>query len=198
MEPTSGEVWTLGKRVLNSNPDTVTVQQAYTCFPWLTALKNVEFALQVQGMHGAAVTKTATEYLEKVGLGDRLHAFPRELSGGMQQRIAIARALSTKSKMVLMDEPFGALDAQTRSDMQQLLLRLWSEEKQTVLFVTHDITEAVLLADRVIVFSSRPAQIGQDVVIPFERPREPDLISEPRFIQMCQSLLAMLKRPQVA
>ncbi len=194
MEPTSGEVLTLGKPVQGSNPDTVTVQQAYTCYPWLTALGNVEFGLNIQGKGKGEAKDIASEYLRKVGLGDRLGAFPRELSGGMQQRIAIARALAIKAKIVLMDEPFGALDAQTRAEMQQLLLQLWTEEKQSIFFVTHDITEAVLLAERVIVFSSRPAKIVHDLRVPFGRPRPQELVSDPHFVEICQSLLALLKQ----
>ncbi|HWD41370.1 MAG TPA: ABC transporter ATP-binding protein [Fimbriimonas sp.] len=194
MEPTSGEVLTLGKPVQGSNPDTVTVQQAYTCYPWLTALGNVEFGLNIQGKGKGEAKDIASEYLRKVGLGDRLGAFPRELSGGMQQRIAIARALAIKAKIVLMDEPFGALDAQTRAEMQQLLLQLWTEEKQSIFFVTHDITEAVLLAERVIVFSSRPAKIVHDLRVPFGRPRPQELVSDPHFVEICQSLLSLLKQ----
>ena len=194
MEPTSGEVKTFGKNVQGSNPDTVTVQQAYTCFPWLSVLANVEFGLRIMGKSGAQAKSIATDYLKRVGLGDRLDAYPRELSGGMQQRVAIARALATKSRILLMDEPFGALDAQTRAEMQQMLLELWGQEKQSVLFVTHDITEAVLLAERVIVFSSRPATVAQDVKIPFGRPRPPEILSDPEFVKTCQSLLALLKQ----
>ena len=193
-EPTSGEIKTFGNLVCGPNPDTVTVQQAYTCFPWLSALGNVEFGLQVQGRGRGEARDIATDYLGRVGLGDRLNAKPKELSGGMQQRIAIARALAVKTKMILMDEPFGALDAQTRADMQQMLLRLWAEEKQSVLFVTHDITEAVLLADRVLVFSPRPAQIVHDMVIPFGRPRSPDLSSSAEFLHLSHTLLEILKK----
>jgi NitT/TauT family transport system ATP-binding protein len=192
-EPSEGEVLTFGARAKCPNPDTVTVQQAYTCFPWLTALGNVEFGLRVQGKRDN-VREVATEYLEKVGLGDRLNAYPKEMSGGMQQRIAIARALAVKPKMVLMDEPFGALDAQTRSDMQQMLLGLWEAERNSILFVTHDITEAVLLASRVIVFSPRPAKVIYDMPVPFPRPRRPELTSEPSFITVTQSLLNILKQ----
>jgi NitT/TauT family transport system ATP-binding protein len=148
----------------------------------------------MQGIKGKTAKDIATEYLGKVGLADRLDARPSELSGGMQQRIAIARALAIKSKMVLMDEPFGALDAQTRSEMQQMLLGLWAQEQQSILFVTHDITEAVLLADRVLVFSSRPAKIVQDLRVPFGRPRSADLVADPNFVDICHHLLALLKQ----
>ena len=197
LDQSSGTVKTFGKDVHGSNPDTVTVQQAYTCFPWLTVLANVEFGLQIMGKSGSEAKSIATDYLGRVGLSERLGAYPRELSGGMQQRVAIARALATKSRILLMDEPFGALDAQTRADMQQMLLNLWAQEKQTVLFVTHDITEAVLLAERVIVFSSRPAKVVQDVKIPFGRPRPPELLSDPEFVKTCQALLALLKQGPV-
>jgi NitT/TauT family transport system ATP-binding protein len=172
----------------------VTVPQAYTCFPWLTALGNVEFGLGIQGKGGAERRKVATEYLGKVGLGDRLGAYPKQLSGGMQQRVAIARTLAMKPKVVLMDEPFGALDAQTRGEMQQMLLRLWAEEKNLILFITHDITEALLLADRVIVFSPRPARVLHDVRLPFPRPRPPSLVYDKSFIELSQALLDLLKQ----
>ena len=193
LPPTSGEVRTFGDLVTGPNPDTVTVEQAYTCYPWLTALGNVEFGLKMVGKSGSEARDIATGYLTKVGLGDHLDARPKELSGGMQQRIAIARALAVKTKMILMDEPFGALDAQTRADMQQMLLDLWADEKQSIVFVTHDITEAVLLADRIVVFSARPAKIVQDIMVPFTRPRSPELSSTTQFLDICHSLLGVLK-----
>lgn len=191
--PDQGEVFTHGHKITGLNPDTVTVQQAYTCFPWLTAQGNVEFGLKVQGASASEAADKATYYLKKVGLGDRLGAMPNELSGGQQQRVAIARALAVKPHILLMDEPFGALDAQIRAEMQTLLLSLWEEEKNTVFFITHDITEALMLADRIIVLSSKPANIVQDLKVPFVRPRPASLAYDPGFVQLSQSLLELLK-----
>jgi NitT/TauT family transport system ATP-binding protein len=194
LAPDAGEVRVLGQPVRGPNPHTVSVPQAYTCFPWLRVLGNVEFGLAVQGKSKTERTKLATEYLEKVGLGDRLNAYPKELSGGMQQRVAIARTLAVKPPIVLMDEPFGALDAQTRAEMQQMLLQLWAEEKNLIVFITHDITEALLLADRVIVFSPRPAQIIHDLRVPFPRPRAATITHDAQFINLSEALLQLLKR----
>jgi NitT/TauT family transport system ATP-binding protein len=134
------------------------------------------------------------EYLKKVNLDDRPNAYPKQLSGGMQQRVAIARTLAMKPPIVLMDEPFGALDAQTRTEMQQMLLQLWAAEKSHIIFITHDITEALLLADRVIVLSPRPAQIVGDLQVPFTRPRAASLMHEDRFVNLSQELLQLLKK----
>jgi NitT/TauT family transport system ATP-binding protein len=194
LQPDEGAVFTYGEPVAVPNPHSVTVPQAYTCFPWLRALGNVEFALAVQGKPPGERRRIATEYLEKVGLGDRLMAYPRELSGGMQQRVAIARALAVRPPIVLMDEPFGALDAQTRAEMQQMLLTLWGEEKNTIVFITHDITEALLLADRVIVLSPRPAQVVQDLRVPFPRPRPTSIIREESFVTASEAVIQLLKR----
>ncbi len=194
LTPDEGEVRTFGELVTEPNPKTVTVPQAYTCFPWLTVLGNVEFGLTIQGKSPAERRQIAAEYLNKVGLGDRLDASPKQLSGGMQQRVAIARTLAMKPPIVLMDEPFGALDAQTRGEMQQMLLQLWTEEKNLIIFITHDITEALLLADRVVVLSPRPAQIVHDLKVPFPRPRQPSLVYEDQFINLSQALLQLLKK----
>ncbi|MBM3494033.1 MAG: ABC transporter ATP-binding protein [Armatimonadetes bacterium] len=189
-----GEVLTYGKPLRGPNPDSVTVPQAYTCFPWLSAMGNVQFGLGLRGVGADERTRIAAQYLTKVGLGDRGAARIRELSGGMQQRVAIARTLATQPRMVLMDEPFGALDAQTRADMQRMLLGLWEEEDNLIVFVTHDITEALLLADRVIVLSPRPARIVKDLVVPFARPRHPDVVRQEAFVTLSQALLELLKQ----
>jgi NitT/TauT family transport system ATP-binding protein len=194
MMPDAGEVRVFGESVDGPNPKSVTVPQAYTCFPWLTALGNVEFGLSIEGKPKAERRRRALEYLNKVGLGDRPEAYPKQLSGGMQQRVAIARTLAMKPPIVLMDEPFGALDAQTRIEMQQMLLELWAEEKNLILFITHDITEALLLADRVIVLSPRPARIVQDLRVPFPRPRPLSLTHENQFVNLSQDLLQLLKK----
>lgn len=199
LPPTSGEIFAFGKKIEGDNPFAITVQQAYTCLPWLTVQRNVEFGLEIQGIDGTKRRQIASEYIEKVGLSDRAGAYPKELSGGMQQRVAIARCLAMKPKIMLMDEPFGALDAKIREDMQGLLLKLWNQEKNCVIFITHDITEALLLADRVVVVSSRPAKIIEDMRVPFARPRMgpnapvQDLAMTQEFLHVSQSLLKMLK-----
>jgi NitT/TauT family transport system ATP-binding protein len=193
VEEGEGEVRVFGHPVIGPSPQSATVQQAYTCFPWLTALGNVEFGLGLQGKGRKERREIAVEYLKRVGLGDRLNAYPKQLSGGMQQRIAIARTLALKVPIVLMDEPFGALDAQTRAEMQQMLLELWASEENTIVFVTHDITEALLLADRIVVLSPRPARIIKQMDVDFPRPRELSLTREEPFIDLCESLRRLLK-----
>ncbi len=194
LSPDSGTVTAFGKIVSGPDPQSVTVPQAYTSFPWLTVQGNVEFGLSIQGKSPSDRHHIAMEYLEKVGLADRKNAYPRQLSGGMQQRVAIARTLAMRPPIVLMDEPFGALDAQTRADMQLMLIKLWGEEKNLIIFVTHDISEALLLADRVIVFSSRPAKIVHDLRVPFARPRSSEIIYDKRFVELSQALFQSLKQ----
>lgn len=193
-QPDAGEVFVLGKPLLGPNPRSVTVPQAYTCFPWLTVLGNVEFGLAINGKPQAERRRIARKYLENVGLEDRLGARPKHLSGGMQQRVAIARTLAMKPEIVLMDEPFGALDAQTRAEMQQMLLELWTQERNLIIFITHDITEALMLGDRIVVFSPRPARIVFDMEVPFSRPRPPELAHEEPFINLSQRLLQLLRK----
>lgn len=196
--PDSGEVQTFGKPITGPSPYSATVPQAYTCFPWCTVQKNVEFGLALNGKAKPERYRIAQEYLHKVGLGDRGDSYPKQLSGGMQQRVAIARTLATKPDIVLMDEPFGALDAQTRAEMQQMLLKLWNEERNTIIFVTHDIVEALLLGDRVIVFSRAPATIIHeelDLDGAFGHDRPASLTSEKHFTDLCEKLRAKLKRP---
>ena len=198
--PDEGEVLINGKRVTGPAHDSATVPQAYTCFPWLTVLKNVEFGLTLAGRDKHEREAIAMEYLKKVGLADRWKAYPKQLSGGMQQRVAIARTLAIKPPIVLMDEPFGALDAQTRSEMQQMVMDLWDQEKNTIIFVTHDITEALLLGDRVIVFPSRPIhgsdfyeKTNLDEILTHDRP--PELTREPKFTALAEELRQRLRRP---
>lgn len=199
IKPTSGEVFCFGKPVIQDNAEAVTVQQAYTCLPWRTVQQNIEFGLEIRGVEASKRSQIAKEYMEKVGMGDRARAFPRELSGGMQQRVAIARCMALKPRIMLMDEPFGALDAKIREDMQHLLLDLWHAEHNCVIFITHDITEALLLADRIIVLAGRPATVVSDLRVPFARPRVGEkapvahLASSPEFLKMSQALLELLK-----
>jgi NitT/TauT family transport system ATP-binding protein len=198
LRPDEGEVLVYGELINGPNPYSATVPQAYTCFPWLDALGNVEFGLSIQGrlQDKGQRRETAIQYLKMVGLGDRLNSYPKQLSGGMQQRVAIARTLALKPKIVLMDEPFGALDAQTRSDMQQTLMELWDTEKNTIIFVTHDISEALLLGDRVIVFSANPCRIAweeKNLDNEFGHNRPPALMRDPRFNEMAELIRGKLK-----
>ena len=197
--PQNGEVKVYGQPVTGPHKFSASVPQAYTCFPWLNALENVEFGLSLQNNTSESQRRrVAMDYLTKVGLRDFAGAYHRQLSGGMQQRVAIARTLALKRPIVLMDEPFGALDAQTRADMQQMLLQAWAEEKNTIVFVTHDITEALLLADRVIVFSSRPARIVRDLTVPFPFERPPEIVHEAEFVRHAEDLRQLLGKPKPA
>jgi ABC-type nitrate/sulfonate/bicarbonate transport system ATPase subunit len=193
-----GEVLVFGRQVTGPHRYSATVSQAYTCFPWLTAQQNVELGLRLQGGAEADCKRIATQYLGKVGLDAFPRAYPKELSGGMQQRVAIARTLAVQRPIVMMDEPFGALDAQTRADMQQMLLGLWRAERNTIVFVTHDITEALLLANRVVVFSARPARVIHDLQVPFTGERPPAIVHTPEFVDCAESLRRLLAREPAA
>lgn len=193
VQPSIGTVKTFGVSCIQDNPNAVTVQQAYTCFDWRTVIDNVMLGLEIQRVSKKERESIAMHYLEKVGLADRAYAYPKELSGGMKQRVAIARALAMKPKLILMDEPFGALDANIREEMQHMLLNIWGEEKNTIVFITHDITEAVILADRILVMSPRPTTIIKDVVVPFGRPRDEVMTSSKEFTDFAQDILKILK-----
>jgi ABC-type nitrate/sulfonate/bicarbonate transport system ATPase subunit len=169
--PTAGEVRLDGKRIAGPGADRGMVFQSYTLFPWLDVIDNVCFGLRERRLPRAEQLDTARGYLEKVGLKGFEHHYPKQLSGGMQQRTAIARALANKPRMLLMDEPFGALDHQTRELMQELLLGIWEAERTTVLFVTHDIDEAVFMGSRVTVMSARPGRIKLDRRVDLPHPR---------------------------
>ena len=170
-QPTAGEVQLDGRRIIGPGADRGMVFQSYTLFPWLTVLDNVCFGLRERGLPRAQQLDIAHGFLAKVGLKGFDNHYPKQLSGGMQQRTALARALANDPRMLLMDEPFGALDHQTRELMQELLLGIWEEERKTVLFVTHDIDEAVFMGSRVVVMSARPGRIKLDRVVPLAHPR---------------------------
>jgi NitT/TauT family transport system ATP-binding protein len=173
-EPTSGEVLVDGKPVDGPSPERGVIFQQYALFPWLTVRKNVEFGLTIAGVGKAERRKRAEHFIDLVGLMDYADQLPKALSGGMKQRCAIARAYAADPTLLLMDEPFGALDALTRVTLQDQLLETWQNEKRTVLFVTHDVEEAVYLASRVIVMAARPGRIAEiiDVDIPYPRTDE--------------------------
>jgi ABC-type nitrate/sulfonate/bicarbonate transport system ATPase subunit len=169
--PTEGAVVLDGVRVTGPGADRGMVFQSYTLFPWLTVRENICFGLRERGVDATRQHEVARYWIDKVGLAGFEHHYPKMLSGGMQQRTAIARALANDPKILLLDEPFGALDNQTRSLMQELLLALWEAERKTILFVTHDIEEAIFMANRVVVMSARPGRIKADVAVHLPHPR---------------------------
>jgi len=182
--PSSGDVVLNGARVGGPGADRGMVFQSYTLFPWLTVQGNVEFGPRLSRHPPELCARIARRYIDLVGLSGFEHAYPKELSGGMMQRAAIARALANDPEILLMDEPFGALDAQTRTLMQELLLSVWEQTHKTVLFVTHDIGEAVLLADRVYVMTARPGRIKREVHVSLPRPRTVDVLDSEEFLHL--------------
>lgn len=181
-EPTSGSVLLDGKEVRGPGADRGMVFQGYTLFPWLTVKKNVMFGLEVNGGSGCSVEQDALQWIELVGLSHAKDAYPNQLSGGMKQRVAIARALANQPKILLMDEPFGALDAQTRAQMQSYLLQIWQNVDVTIVFITHDLDEAVLLSDRVVVLKAHPGEVQEVIEVPVPHPRHLGQLITPEFL----------------
>ena len=179
--PTTGRVLLDGVPVTAPGADRGMVFQSYTLFPWLTVKENICFGLREKGVPAAEQARVAAHYIARVGLEGFEGHYPKTLSGGMQQRTALARALANEPKILLLDEPFGALDNQTRSLMQELLLGIWESERKTVLFVTHDIEEAVFLANRVAIMTARPGRIKTDVAIELPHPRHYTVKTSPEF-----------------
>ncbi len=193
-----GRITIDGEEIVAPGLDRGVVFQSYTLLPWLTALQNVEFALKAAGKPSREAEDIAQSHLELVGLQGFEKAFPAELSGGMKQRVAIARALSYRPKMLLMDEPFGALDALTRHHMQELLTGIWEKHRLTVLFITHDVEEAVYLSDRVAVMTNRPGRIKTVVPIDLPRPRHYDMVASPEFQQLHRTVLNAIRSESLA
>ncbi|MCU0819782.1 MAG: ABC transporter ATP-binding protein [Beijerinckiaceae bacterium] len=179
--PTSGQILLDGRKVEGPGADRGMVFQSYTLFPWLTVSQNIAFGLNEKGMPERESREIVASYIEKVGLKGFENHYPKQLSGGMQQRTAIARALANDPGVLLLDEPFGALDNQTRALMQELLLGIWEREQKTVIFVTHDIEEAIFLATRCLVMSARPGRIKADLPITLPHPRHYTLKTAPEF-----------------
>lgn len=191
-DTTAGQCSVDGKVVTRPGADRGMVFQSYSLFPWLTVRKNVEFGLSLNNVASKERTERANHYIGSVGLTGFENAYPSQLSGGMKQRVAIARALANDPEVLLMDEPFGALDSQTRTLMQELLLGIWEKEQKTVLFVTHDIDEALFLGDVVYVMSARPGRIIDTIDVNLERPRHYDIITTPPFIEFKRRIMASL------
>jgi NitT/TauT family transport system ATP-binding protein len=171
MEPTSGEITSTGVAA-NGRPQSALVFQDHGLFPWMSVLENVAFGLEMIGVARPERLDRASAFVERVGLGQFASSYPHQLSVGMQQRVGIIRAFVTDAPMLLMDEPFGALDSQTRIVLQEELLRIWRDQRQIVLFVTHDLDEAVRLGDRILVMTGRPGRIREEIPVPIPRPRE--------------------------
>lgn len=192
IDPTAGEILINDQVIDGPGADRGMVFQAYTLFPWLNVSENVEFGLKRRKIPAPDRREIVERFLTEVGLTQFADAYPNQLSGGMMQRVAIARALANDPEILLMDEPFGALDSQTRSQMQKLLLRVWEHTHKTVLFVTHDIDEAILLGDRVYVMTGRPGRIQEEIAITFPHPRSMELVLNPQFLMIKRRILQLL------
>jgi len=192
--PTRGKIFLEGRKIEGPGSDRGMVFQSYTLFPWLTVRENIEYGLVLKGMSKSQREDISSHFISITGLSGFEDYYPKNLSGGMQQRVAIARALANDPEVLLMDEPFGALDAQTRMLMQEFLLRLWQESHKTILFVTHDIEEAIFLGDFIYVMTSRPGRFKKVIKIDMPRPRDFDMKVSPEFIQMKKELYEMIRQ----
>ncbi len=192
----SGQVLIGGREIREPGDDRAVVFQQFGLFPWKTVLDNVKFPLTIQHIPDHEATARAMEQLETVGLADFAGRHPQQLSGGMQQRVGLARALAVNPEILLMDEPFGAIDAQTRTVMQEELMRIWAQSKKTVLFITHDLDEAVLVSDRIVVLSAGPGSVVQEIVpVDLPRPRwEYDVRAHPAYIEARARIWSLLKQ----
>ena len=186
--PTSGRVVLDGREVTGPGADRGMVFQSYTLFPWLTVRENIAFGLRERGVPQAERHKIADAFVRRVGLSGFENHWPKQLSGGMQQRTAIARALANDPKILLLDEPFGALDNQPRALMQEMLLGIWERDQKTVLFVTHDIEEAIFLGSPVIVMSARPGRIKAEIAVDLPHPRSYKIKTTPEFVRLKERL----------
>ncbi|HEX7230730.1 MAG TPA: ABC transporter ATP-binding protein [Candidatus Binatia bacterium] len=191
----SGTIVIDGTPVTGPGPDRAVVFQSFALLPWRSVLANVEFSLELRQLSKEERTKTARDYLQRVGLADFENHYPHELSGGMQQRAGLARALAVNPAILLMDEPFGAVDAQTRQLLQEELLELWQRERKTVIFVTHSMDEAVYLSDRVVVMSPRPGKVAEILDVPLPRPRVSEEVRRhAKFVDLTNYIWESLKR----
>jgi NitT/TauT family transport system ATP-binding protein len=192
-QATSGEIMLDGEQIQGPNPKIGIVFQEYSLFPWRNVIDNVAFGLEMQGIGREERYRIAHQYLDLVGLSQFSQSYPSELSGGMKQRVAVARALALEPVVLLMDEPFGALDAQTRNLLQKELLEIWQKTKKTIIFVTHSVDEAVFLGDRLVVLTSRPGRICEVIPIDLIRPRDRTSIE---FAQLRRQVLDLIAQPK--
>ena len=190
----SGTIVIDGREVSGPGHGLGMVFQSFDLFPWRTAIGNVEFGMEMMDVPRRECRERAQGWMERVGLTGFEQAYPHELSGGMQQRVGIARALAIEPSVLLMDEPFGALDVQTRDLLQDELLAIWQRERKTVLFVTHSIEEAIYLADRIVLLTPRPARVERVLDVPFGRPRTEDVKSDPTFVELRREIWQSLKQ----
>jgi NitT/TauT family transport system ATP-binding protein len=194
--PTSGQVRLDARPVQGPGADRGMVFQSYTLFPWLSVKKNVMFGLKMKGISSSRAEKLALDWLDIVGLTQVADQYPAQLSGGMKQRVAIARALANEPRILLMDEPFGALDAQTRCNMQAHLLKIWESVDVTVLFITHDLDEAIYLSDRIVVLGANPGRILEIINVPVSRPRREEQFLSGHFLATKKRLEDLIHRPE--
>jgi NitT/TauT family transport system ATP-binding protein len=198
IHPSSGQALLDGKAIEGPGSDRGVVFQQYSLFPWMTVRKNVEFGLKLKGL---STTERESQARTLLGLAGLLHFenhYPDQLSGGMKQRVGIVRALATSPQVLLMDEPFGALDAQTRVVMQEILTNMWQRLRISVLFITHDIDEAVFLSDRIYVMTARPGRIKSEIVVPLPRPRTPEMMASPQFAALVGTLRSLIREESLA
>jgi NitT/TauT family transport system ATP-binding protein len=193
VKPSGGHISLDGRDVKGPGPDRILVFQSPALFPWLTVRQNLVFVLRAKGLGRLEAGLRAREFIKRVHLEPFVNALPHQLSGGMSMRVALARALAMDPSVLLMDEPFGALDAQTRSHMHELLQSIWMRERKTVVFVTHDIREALVLGDRVVVMAGRPGRVLQDLEVRLPRPRDPD---DEALVELSRRIRAMLARAE--
>lgn len=192
-EPSSGKVYLDGHEVKGPGAERGMVFQSYTLYPWLTVEDNIAFGLKLKGTSQKQCKEVSQHYLELIGLNGFEKHYPIQLSGGMKQRVAIARALANDPEILLMDEPFGALDAQTRSIMQEILLKAWEESKKTILFITHDVEESIFLADSVYVMTARPGRLKENIPVDLPRPRDYQMKNSSEFLNLKTRLLGLIR-----
>lgn len=197
-QPSRGQVTLDGAAITKPGPERGMVFQQYSLFPWLTVRKNVEFGLRMASMPAAQRAATARTLLGLAGMLAFENHYPDQLSGGMKQRIGIVRALATNPQVVLMDEPFGALDTQTRSVMQEVLTAIWQKFRLSVLFITHDIEEAIFLSDRIYVMTARPGRIKAEITVPLSRPRTAQMTDSPVFNALVRELKGLIREESLA
>ncbi|WP_366921939.1 ABC transporter ATP-binding protein [Metallumcola ferriviriculae] len=197
VEPSSGAVMAGGREIKEPGADRGMVFQSYTLFPWLTVEKNIEFGLKEKGVPAEQRKETAAKYIDLVGLMGFENSFPKALSGGMKQRVAIARALANDPEFLLLDEPFGALDTQTRSLMQELLMNVWEKSPKTIIFVTHDVEEAIFMADRVVVMTSRPGRVKEVINVDLPRPRDYHIKTDDMFLEYKRRAVELIREESI-